>query len=335
MGAQPWRSDPYDPRNFDIPEHEWSVGVRHQAGRPEVEALLKRLNMRTLVDFASRALSSGTGEVKPRSVHWDVSAGCHLPREVETWIQPVGRVTLTVACRTSCERCLWRRKMFWAHRAKAEHQAAQRTWFVTLTLGPRQRGVAERIAMRKAMQAGVDWNSAYGYVSRDGHQDRILTATGFMFLHRAIGPEVTKWLKRVRKVSGARLRYLLVVEAHEDGFPHYHLLVHEVNGSAPVTERQLRGTWRGGRITQAKLVDLDDPRAAFYVCKYLSKSALARVRASGRYGLGVPTSLDGGLFQTDRRSRTKSIAKAAKRGVSSDPQAAPARPGGLNNGELV
>lgn len=172
--------------------------------------------------------------------------------------------------------------MFWAHRAKAEIEQAQRSWFGTLTLTAEAQATAQVKAVKWAMRHGLNWNDM-----EPGDQ--------FAAVHRQIGPELTKWLKRVRKVSGARLRYLLVVEAHEGGgqhhgMPHYHCLVHEVLGSAPVTERQLRFAWarHGGGFTEFKLVRQDDPRAAFYVCKYLSKNALARVRASARYGLWGP-----------------------------------------------
>ena len=94
-------------------------------------------------------------------------------------------------------------------------------------------------------------------------------------------PDVTKWLKRVRKESGAKLRYILVAEAHKSGLPHYHMLVHEQVGGGQVGERTLRKQWAMG-FSKWNLVT--DKAPARYVCKYLTKAAAARVRASLNYG---------------------------------------------------
>jgi hypothetical protein len=93
--------------------------------------------------------------------------------------------------------------------------------------------------------------------------------------------EITKFLKRLRKESGARLRYMCVAEEHADGDPHWHVLLHEVSGD--VRKRSIQAQWKLG-FSAAKLVDTSSGRAAAYPCKYLSKSIAARVRASIRYG---------------------------------------------------
>lgn len=92
--------------------------------------------------------------------------------------------------------------------------------------------------------------------------------------------EATKWLKRVRAMAGVPLRYLMVTEAHKSGDPHLHILLHEPG--QPVTKRILETQWKLG-FSHWRLVDRDK-QAAVYACKYLSKSALTRVRASQRYG---------------------------------------------------
>lgn len=102
----------------------------------------------------------------------------------------------------------------------------------------------------------------------------------FRYLVKYLNQEIDRYLKRVRK-SGAPFRYLLVSEAHKDGFPHFHLLVHEA--ALPLTKRLLESNWRLG-YSQFRLVNNSDPRSAFYVCKYLAKSAQTRVRASKGYG---------------------------------------------------
>lgn len=97
--------------------------------------------------------------------------------------------------------------------------------------------------------------------------------------HRAIGAEITKLVKRLREAYQEPLRLLLVVEAHKSGLPHYHMLVHQVN-EKPLLYDDLKRLWRFG-FSKWKLCE---PSAASYVCKYLTKSSLARVRASLGYG---------------------------------------------------
>ena len=97
-----------------------------------------------------------------------------------------------------------------------------------------------------------------------------------------LAPEVTRWLKRVRKQSAAALRYLLVVEAHADGFPHFHLVLHETS-LAQVSKRTLEGQWHYG-FSSWRLIPHGEMRQVTYVCKYLTKSAQTRVRASRQYG---------------------------------------------------
>lgn len=101
--------------------------------------------------------------------------------------------------------------------------------------------------------------------------------------HKYISPEITRYLKRIRKQSSAPLRYLCVMESHKSGLPHYHMLVHEQDPALPVRHKLLTDQWLLG-FTVWKLCPLGDVRAATYLCKYLSKSTAARVRASVRYG---------------------------------------------------
>ena len=120
-------------------------------------------------------------------------------------------------------------------------------------------------------------------VARAVDFDLLSISQQFQARHQAIGPELTLFLKRVRKESAAKLRYCLVAEAHKSGLPHYHLVVHETGGQ-PVRHKTLQGQWKLG-FSNWKLVDINDSgKTAAYVAKYLSKSALARVRASKHYG---------------------------------------------------
>ena len=196
----------------------------------------------------------------------------------ETW-ERGDRMTveMQVRCR-KCGPCLRYRAWSWRTRAEAEIQQANRSWFFTLTLSPEEQLKAKYRAElqphRKKIVDGVEKK----YVTVPWHE--LSETEQFKRLCDAIGPEVQLWLKRVRKQSGAKLRFLLVAEAHKSGLPHFHGLLHEVTGEQ-ATKRLLQGQWLLG-FSQFKLVE-DSPAAA-YVCKYLSKSLAARVRASLRYG---------------------------------------------------
>lgn len=175
---------------------------------------------------------------------------------------------LEVRCR-KCEACLRHRAALWTARACTESALAARTWFGTLTFGPDARVRHQYESDRFVQQTRCQPWSA------------LSTSEQFPYLVDSCGKEVTRWLKRVRKNSEARLRYLLVAEAHKDGFPHFHLLLHEVAGTA--TKRELDNSWRAG-FSQFRLVKIGDTKQAWYVCKYLTKTALTRVRASQEYG---------------------------------------------------
>lgn len=173
---------------------------------------------------------------------------------------------MRVACR-KCEGCAQHRQMLWGARGAAEIQAARRTWFLTLTVAPEHRFRLGLIAERRWLRPGKETLAD------------LTPMETYRILVRILSEEVTRMLKRLRKSSGP-FRYLCVFEAHKDGFPHVHLLVHE-NGAA-ITKRSIERQWPLG-FTQVKLVD-DGPEAAFYVAKYLGKEATTRIRASLRYG---------------------------------------------------
>lgn len=178
-------------------------------------------------------------------------------------------LTLVNRCR-KCANCLLHRRRLWTARAIDEIAAANRTWFGTLTVSPENRFAMMLRAERAKLRASREAFSSLGITEQ------------FSLLSRAMGVEITLWLKRLRAAHPEPFRYLLVMEAHKDGFPHGHVLIHE--GVTPITKRKLEDQWRSG-FSHWRLVG-DDPRAASYVCKYLNKSALSRVRGSQRYGRG-------------------------------------------------
>ena len=183
-------------------------------------------------------------------------------------------VEMNNRCR-KCANCLAHRQRLWTARAMDEIAAASRTWFGTLTIEPyAQFTFGLRAAARVALTRREEFSA--------------LTPTEqFKYRVDQIAPEITTYLKRVRKEAGVPLRYLLVSEAHKSGLPHFHILVHEPLG--PIRKATLKDQWKLG-FTRWKLVE-QDQRAARYVCKYLSKDAETRVRASLRYGQGGQNAL--------------------------------------------
>ena len=184
-------------------------------------------------------------------------------------------IELHVRCRI-CEPCLKAKSAWWKLRSMAEIVSAPRTWFITLTWRPEDRLHADYTADRALRNAGVRSPSP-----QDLFRARL----------KALGPAVTLWLQRCRKglrtegESAVAFRYILVWEEHVDGFPHAHLLIHEKAGQT-LTKRRLQREWKSG-FSRLKLVDIspeDIHRSAAYVCKYISKSMLSRVRASRFYG---------------------------------------------------
>jgi len=266
--------------------------------------------------LVAKALSNGARRKSAMRIEWDLSGNCTAPRTRELHVRPgadkeseagkfissvrqlwpdaemistniahddtgrtksrsivVSKVTaipLTLAmdlrCR-KCDRCLALRQMSWAMRAKAETAASRRTWFGTLTLRPDEHVRFTSQARVNLARQGIDFETL-----PFGEQ--------FTERHKAIGPEITQYIKRVRKESGALLRQLCVAEHHKSGLPHYHMLVHE-HDEIGVQHRILSGQWKLG-FEKWRLVG--QPSEAAYLCKYLAKASVARVRASRAYG---------------------------------------------------
>lgn len=243
--------------------------------------------------LARLAVEKGAS-IKPYVVSWDISGTCSNPKRIEHYGRPpkprrgkyvvvdefpawfhgganeVGGkpmwVDMDVPCR-QCPNCLRYRARQWANRAKIEVAASSRTWFGTMTLTPDAHDRVRLVCTQRLSGQGTTW-------------EKLSQEEQFRLRIDAMKTALTLWLKRIRKESGARLRYILVAESHKSGLPHFHILIHE--GDVPVLKRHLEGQWKLG-FSKFKLIDRD-PKVVWYVCKYLSKSALSRVRASVRYG---------------------------------------------------
>lgn len=233
---------------------------------------------------AKAALSSPTAtRVSGTTTEWNKAGNCLNPQSV--WLEgaPPGAngarvydrtvhrrgpqyVALKTRCR-KCTNCLVVRQLHWRDRAIAETTRSSRTWFGTLTLRPEEhyKVLAEAIKLSRLSQ------TEFAALSSDQQ---------FSYRCKVIYRHVQRWLKRVRKVAGVPLRYLCVAEAHKSGLPHLHVLIHETGAGQTVRKKVLQDQWLLG----FSAMKLADPEAASYLCKYLSKSVAARVRASIAYG---------------------------------------------------
>lgn len=227
--------------------------------------------------------NSSNGDYSTRTVEWDISGNCLRPVTVElagrkriyggkhvtvtadTGTQP-DWVVMEVKCR-KCENCLAARSRQWSLRSRNETSQSVRTWMCTLTLAPTARTELLYRAVRRLSRSGVQF-------------EKLSVQEQFLEVEKEGFRDVQLWLKRLRKNTGAPIRYLAVTEAHKSGDPHYHVLLHE-QGKPLRYDGDLKGSWRKG-FGHFKLVR--DAAAASYVTKYLSKSIAARVRASGSYG---------------------------------------------------
>lgn len=258
--------------------------------------------------LATKALEAGADRKSHAHIAWDISGDCYAPAIFELMARPqmfgspelrrcspewrraleksglvdlTARrgfewskgdnhplwVTLTVRCR-KCEWCLRQRALNWARKAQDEIKASCRTWFATYTGNPNEQYRWLSAARMHSAEGSVPFESY-------NEQDR------FRAICRAAGPDITRYVKRIRKQSGASIRYLIVTEKHQSGLPHWHALIHEDDWARPIRKAVLKEQWVHG-FSQFKLVE--NQGAAWYLCKYLSKDLATRVRSSLQYG---------------------------------------------------
>lgn len=157
--------------------------------------------------------------------------------------------------------CMRARQYSWMARAAHEQAFAHATWFLTFTFRP-----SERVAVAQAA-------SSAGQQSTKSSTKRLVAAAG---------DYVSAYMKSLRKADFA-FRYVCVPELHQDGFPHFHGLIHDLRGT--MTWEVLTDSWSAG-FSVVKIVR--DANALRYVTKYLSKEYIGRVRASLNYGSPQP-----------------------------------------------
>lgn len=265
------------------PALQWSLsaGHRYPCTRPRPVGRISGLRTRDLIRRTRRPGTIHRVRLKKGVIDYDVPGGEVVEIAARTRVgykNTVGHIDLWGRCRV-CEACTAQERALWTARATAEVRYCRgRSWFVTLTVRPLDRDWLEAQAIKSANERSVNWHE----LPPEQRRQR---------LFRAFYREVSLYLKRVReelRVKGRRrVRFLAVCEAHKDGFPHAHLLIHE-ESFADANERTLRKKWLLGH---AKAVLVADARqAATYVTKYVTKSALV-IRASQKYGRSQPQAL--------------------------------------------
>lgn len=270
-------------------------------------------------DVAVRAIENNGSQVSRCHFKWDVAGRCTRPVAIdlearsdrklmvayESGAKPrpvedpwssklIHWVELMAPCR-QCAACLRARSRLWAGRAAIEIERSSRTWFCTFTLDEEWQHHFLSKARHKCAEQSIDF-------------DGLDLIERFRLHDREIQREFTLMFKRWRKNYGVRFRYILVAEQHKSGLPHYHALLHEQGHG--MTWRMLKaggGWWGRGPtgprpygLTEFKLVQtgydtadsLNGTVVPWYVCKYLAKSAVSRVRSSVRYGEEQPLSVD-------------------------------------------
>lgn len=230
-----------------------------------------------------KALAAGAERLSASTVRWQCHADCENPfiktvvgspsdKGVRYYEWTPGRrstlyVEIWLRC-NNCPNCARARSRLWRGRINYELMNAPRSWFGTLTLTPERHHFCE-VAARHEIGGIEPWFQ----LGQDEQQKAVL---------RYSLAEVTRYVKRIRKQASGKLRFVCVTEYHKSGLPHFHMLVHEQTRGC-VTHKILSSAWIWG-FEKWRVAPTEDRRVAGYLCKYLTKSNVARVRASLRYG---------------------------------------------------
>ena len=219
---------------------------------------------------------------------WDIAGGCESPallvQEGSEYRERGGKRAHVVFMETRCRQCPWCDKQtqaHWAMRGREEFAVAGglRTWFGTLTFKPEV--VAHYLLTVQARQYLDRVQSYTGPDIKVRSYEELPEEERVRLLANQAGQDVQRYLKRLRK-GGAEFKYLAVPEAHKSGAPHFHLLLHE--RGAPIRHKTLKSQWSAQGFSDWSLAN--DADAVWYVCKYITKASLGRVRASEAYGQG-------------------------------------------------
>ncbi len=270
---------------------------------------MRRLVSRsTAMEIAKKALSQGA-TLKLPTIEWDCAGDCLEPIAISYEGRPGTRsgerrppsytpvddgkpifIDMMVSCRTKCPACLKKRAYRWALSINKELAFALRSWMVTLTCKPEY----------------LVWAKLETLSRFQGDLDIKDPDVQFRKLCSVIGEDLTLYLKRLRKRLVAKagregrnerptFRYCAVFEKHKSGEPHIHVVVHSHIGTVPILWEDLvrdqtllnqvvGERWPHGFV-EAHIIKGNHSKSGYYLAKYLSKEAAARVRASRSYFL--------------------------------------------------
>lgn len=276
-----------------------------------------------------------------RLMELTIKHDCMQPHHYELharWSGQHGKKVLPLTIRGSarcrkCENCMDYRGWQWKTRAENEMAQNAMTLFGSFTMSPEQHYLLDGRIMSGTRDARhVDKWKRPPCSMRDLSAQEVFTKRV-----QAFGDLLTEYLWRIRQGRSREkphLRYLLVAERHDGATtslemrdrPHFHILLHTntpnrlVRGSPFSGDGEwyvnrkkqifvsdsawLRTQWTFG-FTKFELAT--SSRAAWYVCKYISKSLDCRVRASQGYGktqIGCDLSLSSGDDENRARAST-------------------------------
>lgn len=243
------------------------------------------MHLDALKRLIKRAAAAGARQTALTRWEWDIAGSCEAPVTRELFARKdrgtsrdnpwapgddmPSTLVMHLKCR-HCQDCKRLRRREWVLRSGVELSRSTRVWFGTLTLSPDAHFRCEVFARKRLLRGGTVWK-------------RLRPETRYGETCQEIGAELTRYLKRIRKESGARLKYMVCFEKHRSGFPHLHMLVHEYIDGGSVKKRHLDEQWKLG-FSHWRLIPPEEMgKAAMYVAKYITKDG-GRVRSSIRYG---------------------------------------------------
>lgn len=264
----------------DTVSEDTRSGVRCACGRVHPRPQPRRAPIRRPEsDLGSKITDAAfRGEAVQVDGRWYVALHGDCMSPLKLGANDLGRLFATrlVRCRV-CGSCRRARTNYWGfagmEQTRIGGEAGLRTWFGTLTLDPAWQGEFLDAARQASECPNAEW-------WEDAQCDE-----RFARVRDVLVRETQKMWKRLRK-AGHQFKYLIVFERHKSGLPHMHFLLHE--RGAPIRKKDIQAQWPygftnvsivGGRSARATAPE----RAAWYVVKYLSKSAQARQLASHGY----------------------------------------------------
>lgn len=172
-------------------------------------------------------------------------------------------VSYQVRCRR-CAACRRQAQVTWANRIREEMGNATRTWWITLTFRPEHHATFRRLARAKMPEGSEqDWQEWHIRFAKKDVQD---------------------FLKRLRKKTSARFRYICVTELHKEklfGFPHFHMFLHEQEQR--ISKRDIQAAWPLS-LGFSHMRERSVQERVGYLLKYITKDNVSRVMCSKRYG---------------------------------------------------